>query len=182
MGHHGRPHGGSRHERDGEHQGRRRERMFEAGDLKLIALHWIAQQPSHGYDVIRAIGELVGGDYQPSPGTIYPTLSYLVDMGHATATELEGGRKQYAVTPEGLQALQAQAPAVQHLLAKLSHGKERSQRERPVALVRAMENFKTALRLKVRGQSDAPASALTAAQITAIAAILDQAALEIEKI
>lgn len=177
----GRHHGGPRHEAGGEHHARRRERMFEAGGLKLIALHLIAQQPSHGYDLIRAIGQLVGGDYQPSPGTIYPTLSVLVDMGHASATEVEGGRKQYAITAEGQQALQDQAEAVQRLLTKLSHGKERGLRERPVALVRALENFKTALRLKVKGQPDAPAPALTESQVAAIAAILDQAALDIEK-
>ena len=131
------------------HEARRRERMLEAGGLKLLALHLIAQQPSHGYDVIRAIGELVGAGYQPSPGTIYPTLSYLVDMGHATATEAAGGRKQYAITPEGTQALAEQDEALQHLLARLGEGKARDAKRRPPALVRALENFKTALRLKI---------------------------------
>ncbi len=178
---HGREHGhgGPQHGPGAERH--RRERMFEAGGLKLIALHLIAQQPSHGYDVIRAIGELVGGDYQPSPGTIYPTLSYLVDMGHATATEVEGGRKRYAVTPEGQAALQEQDGALQQLLARLAHGKDREARQRPAGLVRAMENFKTALRLKTHGQPGVPAAPLTDAQVTAIAAILDEAALKIEK-
>ena len=90
---HGPGHHGPRHEE--QHRARRRERMFEAGGLRLLALHLIAQQPSHGYDLIRAVGELVGGDYQPSPGTMYPPLSVLVDMGHVTATEAAGGRKQY---------------------------------------------------------------------------------------
>ncbi len=178
------PHDGPGHgPRHGpHHEARRRERMFEAGGLKLLALHLIAQQPSHGYDVIRAIGELVGGDYQPSPGTIYPTLSYLVDMGHATATEAAGGRKQYAITPEGTQALAEQDEALQHLLARLGEGKARDAKRRPPALVRALENFKTALRLKIDGQPGAPAEALSAEQIAALARVLDEAALKIEQV
>ena len=156
------------------HRAHKRERMFEAGGLRLIALHLIAQQPSHGYDIIRAIGELVGGDYQPSPGTIYPTLSYLVDMGHATATELDGGRKHYAITAEGQQALQEQNDALQHLLARLAHGKNREARQRPASLVRALENFKTALRLKL------DSSELSDTQVAQIAALLDEVALKIE--
>ena len=158
------------------HQARRRERMFEAGGLRLLALHLIAQQPSHGYDLIRAVGELVGGDYQPSPGTIYPTLSVLVDMGHATATEAAGGRKQYAITPEGQQALAEQDDALQLLLARLAKGKDREARQRPAPLVRALENFKMALRLKL------DAGELGAEQVTQLAALLDETALRIEKI
>ena len=158
------------------HRAHKRERMFEAGGLKLLALHLIGQQPSHGYDVIRAIGELVGGDYQPSPGTIYPTLSYLVDMGHATATDSDGGRKQYRITPEGQQALAEQADMLQLILARLAAGKDREARQRPATLVRALENFKMALRLKL------DTSELSDEQVAQIAALLDETALKIEKI
>ncbi len=154
--------------------------MFEAGGLRLLALHLIAQQPSHGYDLIRAVGELVGGDYQPSPGTMYPTLSVLVDMGHVTATEAAGGRKQYAITPEGQAALAEQDDALQQLLGRLSEGRRHERHQRPAALVRALENFKTALRLKLDGRPGAPAEPLTDAQVKAIAAVLDQAALQVE--
>ena len=158
------------------HRAHKRERMFEAGGLKLLALHLIGQQPSHGYDVIRAIGELVGGDYQPSPGTIYPTLSYLVDMGLATATDSDGGRKQYRITPEGQQALAEQADMLQLILARLAAGKDREARQRPATLVRALENFKMALRLKL------DTSELSDEQVAQIAALLDETALKIEKI
>lgn len=161
--------------------GRRRERTFEAGGLKLITLHLISLQPSHGYDVIRAIADLVGGQYLPSPGTIYPTLSYLVDAGHATATSIEGGRKQYAITPLGQQALNEQSEALQNLLAKLSQGKARRQQQSPVPLARAIENFRVALHLKIKGPAGAPAHALTDAQVAAIATVLNRAALEIKK-
>ena len=177
-GHGGPGRGGPRgHGPDAErHRAHKRERMFEAGGLKLLALHLIGQQPSHGYDVIRAIGELVGGDYQPSPGTIYPTLSYLVDMGHATATDSDGGRKQYRITPEGQQALAEQAELLQLILARLAAGKDREARQRPASLVRALENFKMALRLKL------DTSELSDEQVAQIAALLDETALKIEKI
>jgi DNA-binding PadR family transcriptional regulator len=174
------PHGhGPKHGGPGERH--RRERMFGAGGLKLLALHLIAQQPSHGYDVIRAIGELAGGDYQPSPGAVYPTLSVLVDLGHATASDMEGGRKQYTITPEGQAALAEQQAPLQDLLARLERGKERDTHNRPAPLVRALENFKTALRLKLDGRPAAPAAALTPEQVAAIAAVLDEAALRIEQ-
>ena len=177
---HGPGHHGPRHAE--HHQARRRERMFEAGGLRLLALHLIAQQPSHGYDLIRAVGELVGGDYQPSPGTMYPTLSVLVDMGHVTATEAAGGRKQYAITPEGQAALAEQDEALQQLLARLSDGRKHERHQRPAQLIRALENFRTALRLKLDGRPGHPADPLTEAQIKALAAALDQAALQIEQV
>ena len=136
--------------------------MFEAGGLRLLALHLIAQQPSHGYDLIRAVGELV-------------------DMGHVTATEAAGGRKQYAITPEGQAALAEQDEALQQLLTRLSESRRHERHQRPAALIRALENFRTALRLKLDGRPGAPAEPLTDAQVKAIAAVLDQAALQVEQ-
>ena len=55
--------------------------MFESGELRLVLLKLIADEPRHGYDLIRAIEELTGGEYAPSPGVVYPTLTLLQDMG-----------------------------------------------------------------------------------------------------
>ena len=55
--------------------------MFEGGELRLVLLKLIADEPRHGYDLIRAIEELTGGEYAPSPGVVYPTLTLLQDMG-----------------------------------------------------------------------------------------------------
>ena len=59
----------------------RPQRMFEGGELRLVLLKLIADEPRHGYDLIRAIEELTGGEYAPSPGVVYPTLTLLQDMG-----------------------------------------------------------------------------------------------------
>ena len=61
--------------------GRGKRRMFESGELRLVLLKLIADQPRHGYDLIRAIEELTHGSYAPSPGVVYPTLTMLQDMG-----------------------------------------------------------------------------------------------------
>jgi len=75
-------------------------RMLAQGDLKLIALALIAQQPRHGYDIIKALEERTGGLYAPSPGVVYPTLTYLEEVGHVTS-QTEGAKKLYAITAEG---------------------------------------------------------------------------------
>src|SRR5689334_17697632 len=98
-GRHGFGHGGWGRP-DGE-RGVRRQRVFDSGELRLVLLKLIADQPRHGYDLIRAIEELTGGTYVPSPGVVYPTLTLLQDMGHIAETQSGGSRKAYAATPEG---------------------------------------------------------------------------------
>ena len=75
-----------------------RRRMFDSGELRLVLLKLIGDQPRHGYDLIRAIESLSGGAYAPSPGVIYPTLTLLADMGHIDETKGEGARKLFAIT------------------------------------------------------------------------------------
>ena len=70
-----------------------RRRMFESGELRLVLLKLIADEPRHGYDLIRAIEELTGGEYAPSPGVVYPTLTMLQDMGLIEEAAGEGARK-----------------------------------------------------------------------------------------
>lgn len=75
-------------------------RMLASGDLRLIALYLIEQQPRHGYDLIKAIEEKTGGFYSPSPGVVYPALTYLEEAGYVTSTA-EGNKKLYTITDEG---------------------------------------------------------------------------------
>jgi len=75
-------------------------RMLGQGGLKLIALALIAEQPRHGYDIIKVIEEKTDGSYAPSPGVIYPTLTFLEEAGHVTS-QPDGAKKLYAVTDEG---------------------------------------------------------------------------------
>src|SRR5689334_10042562 len=92
----GRPRGPGLFER-GERRGGRDEfgrgggRFFGPGDLRSLLLWLIGEKPRHGYELIKAVEQLVGGAYSPSPGSVYPILSLLEDMGQIEAASAEGG-------------------------------------------------------------------------------------------
>src|SRR3954463_3050023 len=90
-----------------EHRGRRGRggRFFDQGDLRLVILALLAEQPRHGYEIIKAIEERLGGAYAPSPGVVYPTLTWLEELGYAALAEGAGSKKLYSATPEGLEYL-----------------------------------------------------------------------------
>lgn len=135
----------------------------------------IAQQPRHGYELMKAIEERMGGSYSPSPGVIYPTLSWLEDMGYAAVELEEAGRKRYRITAEGEAFLTANHAAVEALLARIGPTGTGRPDGVPAPLLRAMENLKLALRLRLkRGPLDQ-------ATIEAIAAALDAAAQTVER-
>jgi DNA-binding PadR family transcriptional regulator len=76
------------------------DRMFGKGDLKYVFLDLLKEKPRHGYDLIRALEERFSGQYTASPGTVYPVLQMLEDMGYVSV-EQQDGRKTYTVTPAG---------------------------------------------------------------------------------
>jgi len=108
--------GGSR----GGGRGRRARRMFEGGELRLVLLKLIADEPRHGYDLMRAIEELTGGGYSPSPGVVYPTLTMLEDMGYARAIPEEGGKKVYEITDEGRKYLAEHSTTVDDIFERIA--------------------------------------------------------------
>ena len=75
-------------------------KMLADGDLRVVVLALIEEGPRHGYDIIKALEERSSGVYSPSPGVVYPTLTYLEEVGYATATS-EGNKKVYAITDAG---------------------------------------------------------------------------------
>jgi DNA-binding PadR family transcriptional regulator len=93
-------------------------RMLASGDLRLIALFFIEQQPRHGYDLIKAIEEKTAGIYVPSPGVIYPALTFLEEAGYVTSTA-EGNKRLYTITEEGKTHLSDNRTAVEATLAHL---------------------------------------------------------------
>lgn len=135
----------------GGHGRRGGGRMFDYGELRLLVLALIADQPAHGYELIKAIEERFGGAYSPSPGVIYPTLSWLEDEGFAQV-EKEGSRKSYSITPEGEAFLAENREAADALLQRAgAEGEGRGgPRGRNIQIMRAMQNLKTALQLRLR--------------------------------
>ena len=86
----------------------RARRMLAQGDLRLIALALIAEAPRHGYEIIKLVEEKTGDWYSPSPGIVYPTLTYLEEAGYVTAST-EGSKKLYTITDEGRAYLDGQS-------------------------------------------------------------------------
>ncbi len=97
-----------------------RGRKFTSGDLQLLLLALLANRPSHGYELIKALEARSNGFYTPSPGMVYPALTYLEEVGQVTV-ELEGNRKRYALSDAGREYLAANRERVDLMLAKLTH-------------------------------------------------------------
>jgi DNA-binding PadR family transcriptional regulator len=104
---------------DGE-DGMPRGRKFSSDDLQLLLLALLADEPRHGYELIKALEVRSNGFYTPSPGMVYPALTYLEELGYATV-ELEGNRKRYSLAEPGRAYLAANRDRVDLMLAKLSH-------------------------------------------------------------
>jgi len=107
-------------------------RMLASGDLRLVALYLIEQQPRHGYDLIKAIEEKSGGVYSPSPGVVYPALTFLEEAGFAT-THAEGNKKLYTITDEGRSHLADNRDDIEATLNFLAKAGEQMQRFREFA-------------------------------------------------
>ena len=156
------------------HRSGRRGRLFESGRMKLLVLHLIHQSPKHGYEIIKEISDLVGDGYTPSAGTIYPTLTALEEMNLIRVLDAE--RKQYQITDYGDSYLKEQQDMLTALLEKLRIRREIHNNDQLIEIHRAMENLKTALRLKLN------IADLQQEQIYQIAEKIDQAAIAIGRL
>jgi DNA-binding PadR family transcriptional regulator len=103
----GRPHG-------------RAARFFEQGDLKYVILRLLEEKPRHGYDIIKELESRFGGSYAPSPGTVYPTLTMLEDLGYARVVPEEGGKKIYEITDEGRKHLAEHSSTVDDIFDRIA--------------------------------------------------------------
>ena len=157
-------------------RGRRARRMFESGELRLVLLKLIADEPRHGYDLIRAIEELTGGEYAPSPGVVYPTLTLLQDMALIEEAPGDGPRKAFQVTEDGRKHLEERQEEVDALMERLRDSAPREEHNAGPAIGRAVRNLMTALRHRV-GRDGIDDDLLHE-----IAAILDEAAQRIERV
>jgi DNA-binding PadR family transcriptional regulator len=94
--------------------------MFEQGDLKYVILQLLAEKPRHGYEIIKELEDRFGGSYAPSAGTVYPTLALLEDLGYASVTMEEGGKKVYAITDEGRKYLDENKGVVDDIFERIA--------------------------------------------------------------
>jgi DNA-binding PadR family transcriptional regulator len=97
---------------------RRRSQFFESGEIKFVILRLLKEKPRHGYEIIKALEERMGGHYTPSAGTIYPTLQLLEDQGYVRAVDTEG-RKVYHITPEGERFLEEHRDVIEDIFDRV---------------------------------------------------------------
>ena len=153
-----------------------RKRLFEAGEMKLLVLHFIAQQPKYSYDIIKDVANLVGGNYKPSTGTICPTIHYLEEQQYTSVQISADERKQYHITEKGMDHLAAQQQTVQKVLCRFNTRHHIQNDAEYIEIKDAMENLKAALRLNLQ---HAP---LSPEQISCIAQHIGQAAVNISQL
>lgn len=123
-------------------------RIFGPGDLRLILLALVAEKPSHGYDLIKAVEQKFGGGYSPSPGSVYPTLTLLEDLGHVRATTADGTRRLYEITDEGRAFLAENQATIDGIMARITlTARAMSGGAPPVQVHQAMHTLRAALLL-----------------------------------
>jgi len=104
----------------GDGRGFTRGRRVSADDLQLMLLGLLEENPSHGYELIKAFGALSNGFYTPSPGMVYPALTYLEELGYATV-EQDGAKKRYHLADAGKAHLDANRERVALMFNRFKH-------------------------------------------------------------
>ena len=153
-----------------------RKRLFEAGEMKLLVLHFISQQPKYSYDIIKDVANLVGGNYKPSTGTICPTINYLEEQQYTAVQISTDERKQYHITQKGIEHLAAQQQIVQKVLCRFNTRHHIHNDAEYLEIKDAMESLKVALRENLQ---HAP---LSPEHISQIAQAIQNAALNIHQL
>ena len=151
-------------------------RFFEHGTLRLIILALVAEQPRHGYEIIKELEERTAGLYAPSAGVIYPTLTLLEETGDIEVKATDGAKKLYQATEAGRATLEDNRKAVDAVFARFEAIKSAQKPERDPRIMRAIDNFRTALAMKARSGN------LSSEQVSALTKLLDETARKIEEI
>jgi DNA-binding PadR family transcriptional regulator len=167
---------------DGPRFGRRgfsrgtRERLFDAGDIKLVILKLLSEEPSYGYQLMKTMEERLAGGYSPSAGVIYPTLTMLEEEGLISASTAEGNKKVYSVTAQGLEFLEANKQRIGELFMRLEEAGEEFKRGRSPEMMKAFMNLRGAIWARLaRGNA-------TPEQIQKLSEIVHRAAKEIDEL
>ncbi len=157
-------------------KGKRRGRMFRRGELRLILLHLIAEEPRHGYDLIRQIEDMTGGHYAPSPGIVYPTLTLMAEMDLIDEALGEDGKKIYSITERGTAKLAEEQEHIDHILERLDGVSKMGEASDGASIRRAVHNLKSAIRIRLADEEKG------SDKILDVAAIIDEAAGKIERL
>jgi len=138
-------------------------RMLAQGDLRLVALALIAQAPRHGYEIIKLVEEKTADWYSPSPGIVYPTLTFLEEAGYVTVSA-EGAKKLYTITTEGRAYLEANRDLADVVLDRLTaigkrvnRWRREQRRSLPPLLEAAFDHLRETVGKRLEGDAEAEA-------------------------
>ncbi|MEN3261521.1 PadR family transcriptional regulator [Sodalis endosymbiont of Spalangia cameroni] len=154
---------------------KRREKMLDASEIRLLILHFLTQGPAHGYELIKAIEDLSQGEYTPSPGIIYPNLTLLEETGCIRVQDVGDKRKAYMADQKGTILLQENRERVTKIINRLTSLTILVNNRRLPEVERAIHNMKTALNTRL-SQAD-----ISKAALHAIIDALDEATKKIER-
>lgn len=135
--------------------GQGRGRLFDAGDVKLVILKLLSEQPSYGYQLIKTMEERLAGGYTPSAGVIYPTLTMLEEEGLAAASSDEK-KKIYSVTSEGTEFLETNKRQIKELFERIEETGRGFKRGRSPEIMKAVMNLRSAIAARVSRESVKP--------------------------
>jgi len=150
--------------------------MFRRGELKMVLLHLIAEEPRHGYDLIRQIEELTGGHYAPSPGIVYPTLTLMAEMDLIDEAIDDDGKKIYSITQAGSAKLAEEDAHIAEILERLEGVSKMGEPSEGPPGRRAVHNLKSAIRIRLADEEKG------SDKILDVTAIIDEAASKIERL
>ncbi|HEY1499598.1 MAG TPA: PadR family transcriptional regulator [Acidobacteriaceae bacterium] len=175
----GGPEGRGRHGFGGPWRGRWERgfgggRLFDAGDLKLVILKLLSEQPSYGYQLMKTMEERLAGGYTPSAGVIYPTLTMLEEEGLASVSDSADNKKVYTVTAAGLEYLEQHKQRIEELFARLDEARGGFERGRAPEIMKAFMNLRSAVMTRVSREA-------TAEQIRKITEAINAAAKTIDE-
>ncbi|CNI30798.1 PadR family transcriptional regulator [Yersinia pekkanenii] len=154
-------------------RGDKMHRLFEHGDLRVVLLALLDKNPSHGYELIKAIEEASSGLYIPSPGVIYPTLTLLEEQDFITPVATGNGRKSYQITEAGKIELKQNQQMVDVIFSRLAQVNRRPEGNLAEAISDAMNRLRHILRSTMMRSDINPEQVMriNAALVTAVAAI-----------
>lgn len=154
---------------------KRREKMLDASDIRLLILHFIAQGAAHGYELIKSIEELSKGEYSPSPGIIYPNLTLLEEMDCIRVKDPQAARKAYGLEKEGERQLELAKDSLQAITGRLTSMAVLVNNRSIPEIERAIHNMKMALNTRLSHPE------LSQSTLYDIIDALDEAAKKIER-
>lgn len=149
--------------------------MFDSGELRLLILLLLEGEPRHGYDLIREIETRTGGEYSPSPGVVYPTLTHLEELDFVEGRASDASKRLYAITGAGRVHLDENRAGAEAAAARLDVVRKRREAVDSGPVFRAMGNLKTVLRQRLTNCDDRQV-------LFDAAEIIDEAARKIERL